>query len=293
MSGSLSRLYQELKQESGESVAHRRFDELSGRARAFRRGAKHSTLLLNPDLNVPRYQTAVVIHLMPGSYYTDRAEDDVTAGAIYDPGVYMFAMGSMGPYNEDMGVAVIKWIEEHRPSFRPHKVLDMGCAVGHCTLPYAEAFPRAEIHAIDVGAPVLRYAQARAESLGCGIHFSQQNAEATDFADESFDLIVSHILLHETSHKAVYNIMRECHRLLRPGGMVVHGDVPFFNQQSDPFTEFTRDWSTHYNAEPFWGRLHDMDLRAPAEKAGFARDAIILDNAAARGVPWLVYGATK
>lgn len=36
-----------------------------------------------------------------------------------------------------------------------------------------------------------------------------------------------------------------------------------------------------------------MDLRAPAEKAGFARDAIILDNAAARGVPWLVYGATK
>ena len=115
----------------------------------------------------------------------------------------------------------------------------------------------------------------------------------TDFTDESFDLIVSHILLHETSHKAVYNIMRECHRLLRPGGMVVHGDVPFFNQQSDPSTEFTRDWSTHYNAEPFWGRLHDMDLRAPAEKAGFARDAIILDNAAARGVPWLVYGATK
>ena len=131
-----------------------------------------------------------------------------------------------------------------------------------------------------------------AEGLVTERRLTRAASEATDFADESFDLIVSHILLHETSHKAVYNIMRECHRLLRPGGMVVHGDVPFFNQQSDaPVAgEFSE---RHYNAEPFWGRLHDMDLRAPAEKAGFARDAIILDNSAARGVPWLVYGATK
>ena len=293
MSGSLSRLYQELKQEVGESVAHRRIDELSARAREIRAKAKCTTLHLDPSLPIPRYQTAVDIHLMPGSYYTDRATDDVTAGAIYDPGVYMFAMGSMGPYNEDMGLAVIKWIKQHRPDFRPTRILDMGCAVGHCTLPYSKAFPDAEIHAIDVGAPVLRYAQARAESLGRAIHFSQQNAEATDFPDGHFDLIVSHILLHETSHKAIYTIMRECHRLLSPGGLVLHGDVPFFNQKADPFTAFTRDWSTHYNAEPFWGTLHDMDLRAPAEDAGFAPGSVILDNSAASAIPWMVYGATK
>ncbi len=292
-SGSLSRLYQELKQEAGESVAYRNFDDLRGRARTIRKKARYSTLRLNPDLEIPRYQTAVDIHLMPGSYYTDRAEDDVTAGAIYDPGVYMFAMGSMGPYNEDMGLAVIKWIKTHRPEFRPRRILDMGCAVGHCTLPYTEAFPDAEIHAIDVGAPVLRYAHARAESLGKAIHFSQQNAEATDFADASFDLIVSHILLHETSHKALYNIMQECHRLLAPGGLVLHGDVPFFNQDAEPFTAFTRDWSTHYNAEPFWGTLHDMDLIEPAVKAGFAKDAVILDNSRVASAPWMVYGAAK
>lgn len=292
-SGALSRLYQELKQEVGEAVAFRRTDELADRARRLRDRAKRSTLRLDPTLKVPRYQSAVDIHLMPGGYHTERATDDVTAGAIYDPGVYMFAMGAMGPYNEDMGLAVIKWIKTHRPEFAPRRILDMGCAVGHCTLPYSNAFPDAEIHAIDVGAPVLRYAHARAESLGCAVHFSQQNAEATDFEDGYFDLIVSHILLHETSHKAVHNIMRECHRLLASGGMVLHGDVPFFNQQTDPFTAFSRDWSTHYNAEPFWGTLHDMDLHAPAEMAGFAPENVILDNSAAGGMPWLVYGAAK
>ena len=293
MSGSLSRLYQELKQEVGEAIAYRRHEELSDRARTIRAKAKHTTLRLDPSLQIPRYQSAVDIHLMPGSYYTERANDDVTAGAIYDPGVYMFAMGSMGPYNEDMGLSVIKWIKQHRPNFKPKRILDMGCAVGHCTLPYTTAFPDAEIHAIDVGAPVLRYAQARAESLGHSIHFSQQNAEATDFHDASFDLIVSHILLHETSRKALYTIMRECHRLLNPGGMVLHGEVPFFNQKADPFTAFTRDWSTHYNSEPFWGTLHDMDLHEPAEHAGFAADDVILDNSAASVVPWMVYGATR
>src|SRR5205807_7337786 len=85
------------------------------------------------------------------------------------------------------------------------------------TLPYVDAYPEAEVHAIDVAAPMLRYAHARAEALGRRVHFSQQNAESTNFRDESFDLIVSHILLHETSAKAVRNIVRECHRLLRKG----------------------------------------------------------------------------
>lgn len=82
---------------AGARKLQRMLYELSGRARAFRRGAKHSTLLLNPDLNVPRYQTAVDIHLMPGSYYTDRAEDDVTAGAIYDPASTCSRWGQWAP----------------------------------------------------------------------------------------------------------------------------------------------------------------------------------------------------
>ena len=197
---------------------------------------------------------------------------------------------------------VLRWLKANRPDFKPRRILDMGCAVGHCTTPYADAFPDAEIHAIDVAAPVLRYAQARAESMGYAVHFSQQNAERTDFPAGHFDLIVSHILLHETSHKALYAIMAECHRLLAPGGIVLHGEAPVDNRKLDPFNAFMRDWSTHYNAEPFWGALHDLDLTDPATTGGFARDRVIVDFAPqpsalggklAGGAAWLLFGGEK
>ena len=149
-----------------------------------------------------------------------------------------------------------------------------GCSVGHSTLPYVDAYPEAEVHAIDVAAPMLRYAHARAEALGKRVHFSQQNAESTNFRDESFDLIVSHILLHETSGKAVRNIMRECHRLLRKGAMAIHAEVPQYAGM-DPYDAFMLDWDTYNNNEPFWGYLHDMDLRQLAEESGFDGAAVV------------------
>ncbi len=301
MWGSLMRLTQELKHTVTEPLVHRQAGALNDKARVLRERSRQSTLRLDPTLPVPRYLSAVDVHLLPGNYFTERTEDDVSAGAMYDPGVYLFAMGSMGQYNEGMGASVVHWLADQHPGLQPRKILDMGCAVGHSTTPYLDAFPDAEVHAIDVAAPVLRYAQARAESMGCAIDFSQQNAEHTDFEDESFDLIVSHILLHETSRRAVYNIMKEAHRLPRPGGMVLHAEAPVRNKQLDPFTAFMRDWSTHYNAEPFWGTLHDMDLVEPALAAGFAAaDVIDIDvpmindgEMIGAGANWMIYGATK
>lgn len=296
-SGSLSRLYQELKQEVGDSNVYRQSDMLAKKAKNYLKNAKKSSLKLNAQLPIPRYLAAVDIHLLPGCYYTERTKDDVTAGAMYDPGVFMFAMGAMGQFNEDMGTAAIRWLKNKFPKFNPKKILDMGCTVGHCTLPYLDSFPEAEMSAIDIGAPVLRYAQARAESLGYSIKFSQQNAEKTNFNNESFDLIVSHILLHETSRKAVYNIMNECFRLLKPNGIVIHSEVPINNNTLDPFSAFTRDWSTHYNAEPFWGTLHDMDLNIPAKDAGFEKNKIYIDHAPretnSKMPPWLIFAANK
>ena len=159
----------------------------------------------------------------------------------------------MGPFNDDLGASLVAYLQAQHPNFQPRRILDLGCSVGHSTLPYADAYPNAEIQAVDVGAPMLRYAHARAEALGKAVHFSQQNAEQTNFADGSFDLIVSHILLHETSSKAIRNIMRECHRLLSPGGMMFHVEVPQY-QGMDLYDQFILDWDTYNNNEPFWGR---------------------------------------
>ncbi len=227
------------------------------------------SLQLNPNFELPWYQWDVDIHAMPGGYRGEYGDGDVFAGALYDRGVYLYAMGQMGALNDDYGQSIIdNYLSVEHQKFAPEHILDMGCTVGHATLPYAQAFPTAEVYAIDLGAPVLRYGHARAEALGERVHFSQQNCEETDFPDEKFDLIVSHIVLHELPPEALRRTFAECHRLLKPGGLMVHADFPGY-EGVDHLSQSMIDWDTYNNHEPFWGPMRDMDLVAESAAAGF------------------------
>jgi SAM-dependent methyltransferase len=234
------------------------------------------SLTLDPLFEVPHYVTAVDIHCMPGGYTSEVGA--FAAGALYDRGVYLYAMGYVGPLNDDKGRSVCNYIKRRLPQFKPRRILDMGCTVGHSTLPYKELFPEAEVWGIDVAAPQLRYAHLRAAGLGLEIHFAQENAEKTSFADGSFDLVVSHVLLHETSGKAMPRIFDECHRLLAPGGYMIHADLPPFDLM-DPFTQFILDNETYYNNEPFWGAMREVDQIELAKRAGFPAETIRFDTA--------------
>jgi len=304
----LLRTSQEMMWDSVVTSVERQLPALIERAK--RHGKTSGSLTLNPSMPIPAYHTAVDIHCQPGAYHTETTTDDVAAGAIYDRAVHVYAMGRLGPMNDDLGASLAAYVKHQYPNFRPHKILDMGCSVGHSTIPYVDTYPEAEVYAIEIGAPMLRYAHARAEVLGKPVHFSQQNAEHTNFADGSFDLIVSHILLHETSGTAIRNIIRECYRLLTPGGMMFHVEVPQYHGM-DPYDSFILDWDTYNNNEPFWGTLHDMDLVELATSGGFAQKNVIqtaipsaFKTARSRtglfqggdfggGGEWFVFGAMK
>jgi SAM-dependent methyltransferase len=262
----LQRNSQEMMWKSTQLPVERQGKELINVARQADR--KLGSLTLDPDLEIPRYHKLVDIHCMPGGYHTDFTDDDVANGAVYDRAVYIYAMGRMGPFNSDIGDTTIAYLKLNYPDLKPRRILDMGCTVGHSTLPYVDAYPDAEVHAIDVGAPVLRYAHARAESLGKKVHFSQQNAENTNFPDGYFELIVSHILVHETSHVAIRNIMREANRLLAPGGVVIHAETPPY-RDLEPFDAFMLDWDTRNNNEPYWGASHEIVPAEIAAETGF------------------------
>ena len=274
---SVNRISQELLWESTNIAIERQLPELIEKAKTLSSNTD-AKLVIPENFEPPRYVSALDIHCMPGGYCSEVAENDIAAGALYDRGVYLYAMGYSGPHNDDMGRSVCNYIKRNRSGFQPKRILDMGCTVGHSTLPYKEYFPDAEIWGIDVGAPVVRYAHARAQALGHDVNFAQMNAEETNFEDGSFDLIVSHILLHETSGKAMPKIFKEANRLLAPGGIVIHADLPPFDLM-DPFTQFILDNETWYNNEPFWGAMRDMDQIELSEKAGFTRDKIRFDNA--------------
>ena len=224
----------------------------------------------DPDFEVPRYISAQDIHRMPGNYHGTYGERDVRQGALFDRGAVVYQMGRNGGYMNDIrGHTIVSHYFSRWPDGQPARILDMGCTVGHSTLAIAGYFPDAETHAIDVGAGLLRYAHARAERLDIAVHFSQQNAEKTDFEDASFDLITSSAVLHETSGKALPNVFAECHRLLKPGGRMVHLEVPARLEEMDTWGKIRGDYEIQYNYEPFWKGALTADYETLAKKTGF------------------------
>ncbi len=257
MYSSLLRTSQEMIWDSIGSSIERQWDGLMKRSRG--NGKAKGSLAIDPNFKMPAYISAIDHHCMPGSYYAEYREDDVFNGALYDRGAYLYAMGAAGKLHDDRGRTISKFLKREHPGLDPRRILDMGCTVGASTLAYCDEFPKAEVHAIDVGAPMVRYGHARAEAFGRKVHFSQQNAEKTNFEGGSFDLVVSHVMLHETSRKALANIMQESWRLLRPGGVMVHLEVPHRIEDERPYEAFIRDWDTYSNAEPFWGVMNSVN----------------------------------
>ena len=218
--------------------------------------------------DVPAYIRRGDIHLMPGG----NAHDDgsLLQGALMDRGGAVYMLGRNGGMLNDLrGQTAIAHVLTRFPAFMPERVLDMGCGIGTSTVPAAMAFPQAEVHGIDVGASMLRYAHARAEHLGAAVHFSQQSAEKTDFADGSFDLVYSCVMFHETSQAATLAIMAECKRLLRPGGLMVHLEVPLLHDNTDAWTELNGALEAQYNNEPNWRGALTADYRGLMEATGF------------------------
>ena len=266
----MQRASQEMVWDSVIDSIERQLPKLVGKANAI---TGIGSLTLDPNLEIPRYLTAADIHLMPGGYHVDQMRDDITAGALYDRGVFIYSMGAFGKQLDMLGQSNLALYKKEFQEKAPVKILDMGCGIGNSTIPWAREYPEVEIHAIDVAAPGLRYGHARAESLGVPVHFSQQNAERTIFPDDSFDLIVSHIMLHETSRSALNNIFAESFRLLKPDGFMLHLDLP--RAGDGPLArQAVREWEIHNNNEHFYGQLLDIDLEDVAVKAGFEKEKV-------------------
>ena len=264
----------EMRHQVGLSVVLGQINKLNAKANSYNEGK--NTLSLNSELEVPGYLAAVDNHCMPGSYYSELMEGDVSTAANYDIGTFVTGAGSMSCQGDGGGRALAKFIKSKFVEFSPKRILDLGCGIGSNVLPIASAFPDAEILAVDIGAPFLRYGHARAQAMGVSnVHFVQMDGESLDFEAKSFDWIQTTMFWHETSVIALRKIMREIFRLLVPGGLTLHLEQPNFEDSTPLYEQFIRDWDAWYNNEPFWSKLHTMDVLDEMEQAGFNRPSFI------------------
>tara|TARA_B100001996_G_scaffold49073_1_gene35174 strand:+ start:839 stop:1984 length:1146 start_codon:yes stop_codon:yes gene_type:complete len=239
-------------------------------------------LEINESLEIPRYLTAYDIHQQPGGYHSEIIEKDISAGAVYDISLPIYSRNAMGEENDLLAQAIIHYIDKNIGTLQPKDILDMGCGIGNSTLPFSKKYPNSKVVGVDVALPCLRYAHARANALGVEANFSQQNVEKTNYDSESFDLVTSTLLLHETSHDAVPKIIQECFRLLKPGGWMIHLDVyPFHKKEKDPLYDFLKDWEIINNNENFSGALRKMNMKKIIEDAGFSTETVEFTSAEA------------
>ncbi len=222
-------------------------------------GSSLGNLELDPECVMPEYYRTVDFHLMPRNY-----QGDPLAGAVYDLGVPIYGLHRNGPLCDAPGHALVSVL----PKRAYGKILDMGCGVGQKLLPVVDAFPDAEVWGIDLAAPMLQCAHQRAERLGRRVIFNQRNAEQTNFPADHFGLVTSLALMHELPESAIRNMIAESYRILEPGGLCAHLDLPPYRAMT-PYATFIMDWDTKYNGEPYLGPSHELNIAEMFQAAGF------------------------
>lgn len=133
-----------------------------------------------------------------------------------------------------------RWLSEisrQIPWDRPLKILDVGCGTGFFSVLLAKAGH--QVIGCDLTPEMVVGAKqlAREEAVSC--RFRVMDAEELDFADETFDLVISRNLTWTLPDAA--RAYREWHRVLKPEGVLLNFDANYgaadFSDYSDLPTE--------------------------------------------------------
>ena len=190
---------------------------------------KESDRFRQQDLIYPEYYSSQNFHGIEQGYLNPGA------AVSYDP-ITQYVI----PPNET-------WVRQgaiDAVKVKPRRILDLGCGTGTTTLMLKQAFPQAEVIGLDLSPYMLVMADHKAQKARLPIQWCHGNAEKTSFPDASFDLVTASLLFHETPPAVSIAILRECFRLLVPGGQVVIFDG---NQK----TIRQADWLTEIFEEPY------------------------------------------
>ena len=105
-----------------------------------------------------------------------------------------------------------------------HQVLDLGCGTGTLTILIKKTHPEAEVVGIDGDSRVLEIAQAKVARAGLRIKLEQGMAFELPYCDNSFDRVLSSLLLHHLAQENKIKTLNEVFRVLRPGGELLLAD---------------------------------------------------------------------
>jgi ubiquinone/menaquinone biosynthesis C-methylase UbiE len=137
---------------------------------------------------------------------------------FYDRFVFLCTLGRAGAMREEAAdLAAI------RPG---ESVLEVGCGTGELTRrARARAGAAAVVCGIDPAAEMIAVARGKSERARLGIDYRVAAIEALPFADASFDVVLSSLMMHHLPEDLKPLGLAEVRRVLKPGGRLLIVDL--------------------------------------------------------------------
>jgi ubiquinone/menaquinone biosynthesis C-methylase UbiE len=139
--------------------------------------------------------------------------------------------------------------------FDPDVIVDLGCGPGVSTFELARLLPRSRLLGLDVAPRMLRQARSRTPA-DLSIDWLRADAAGLPFATASIAACTGHSFLYLVADRTA--VLREIHRVLRPGGRLVLMEPSVKGASPTGVLEVSRD-PRHLLSVSLWrpfSRLH-------------------------------------
>ncbi len=100
------------------------------------------------------------------------------------------------------------------------RVLDVGCGTGTLATLIKRTHPDVVVVGIDPDGNALARARKKSERAHLAIRFEQGFADALGYREASFDHVFSSLMFHHLPSGEKLEMLREVHRVLKPGGQL-------------------------------------------------------------------------
>jgi ubiquinone/menaquinone biosynthesis C-methylase UbiE len=142
--------------------------------------------------------------------------------------------------------------------------LEIGAGTGYFSLNLLQTGVVQEATCTDISPGMVTELASNAARLGLEVKAARADAESLPFADQSFDLVLGHAVLHHLPN--LRRAFAEFHRVLRPGGRIVFAGEP--SRVGDRIASFPKRGA--YRLAPAWRALIRASPAPPPAAAGSA-----------------------
>lgn len=207
------------------------------------------------DPHFPRYYRRT-FHWQSDGWFSERS------ARMYDPGVELLFGGTADVMRRMILPDLVTTL---RPLAAP-RILDVACGTGRFLDQLHTTLPHARLTGVDLSSPYLKFARDRLAHVP-DLSLVAANAEAMPLADVSFDAVTSVFLFHELPSDARRNVLAECLRVLRPGGLLAILDSTQLDD-SPELAFFLGNFPRLYH-EPYYKGYSQLPLPDLVRDAGF------------------------